>query len=79
MNIEELQERLDSLGVNPARYDLGGGLPLRSEGLVLARDGAGWLVKHFERGSWYVLESSTNEEDACEAFLRYASEPYYRS
>ncbi len=35
MNAEELKDALDRALVNPDRYDLAGGIPLRSEGIVL--------------------------------------------
>ena len=79
MNIQELKEALDRAGVNPDRYDLDGGIPRRSEGLVLVRDGHQWTVRHFERGSWYTLRSFAAEEPACRTLLEYASDAFYRT
>jgi hypothetical protein len=79
VNRHNLQERLDSIGVDRRRYSLDAGTPDASEGLVLAWEGRVWLVKHFERGSWYTLRTCVSEEEACEAFLEYASDPFYRA
>ena len=79
MTIKELQEALDRAGVNPRRYDLDGGQPALSEGLVLAKGGDGWSVRHVERGSCYTLATFPSEADACASFLSYASDPFYKS
>lgn len=77
MNIVELKDALERINVNPHRYDLNGGTPFASEGLVLAKDGQRWLVRHFERGSWYTLGAFDSEEAACDSLLAYASDPFF--
>jgi hypothetical protein len=79
LTISDLKAALEQRGVNPLRYDLHGGIPVRSEGLVLCHENERWLVRHFERGSWYALGEYSTEADACEALLAYASDPFYRS
>jgi hypothetical protein len=79
MTTKQLKEALDRLQVNPSRYDLAGGIPACSEGLVLLKQREGWQVRHFERGSWYTLAECTTEEEACQLFLTYASDPFYRN
>jgi hypothetical protein len=77
MTTEQLKEALDRMGVNPERYDLAGGIPIRSEGLVLAKVGDRWLVKHFERGSWYTLVDCDSLAEGAWQLLAYASDPFY--
>jgi len=79
MNTRDLERELGKLSVNPHRYNLEGLQPDASEGLVLVREGTNWLVRHFERGSWYTLQTCESEADACASLLKYASEPFYRS
>lgn len=79
MNVEQLEEALEAMGVERGRYDLGGGIPNRSEGLVLSHEHGRWIVRHFERGSWYVLQEHASESEACQSFLGYASDPFYRA
>lgn len=80
MTKKQLKESLDQLGVNPERYDLSGGIPIRSEGLAFVEEGENkWLVRHFERGSWYTLADCSTEDEACRRFLSYASDPFYQS
>jgi hypothetical protein len=79
MNTRELERELGKLNVSPRRYNLEGLQPDASEGLVLAKEGTKWLVRHFERGSWYTLQTCESEADACTALLGYASDPFYRS
>jgi hypothetical protein len=79
MNISALREELNRIGVGPRRYRLDGTSPDASEGLVLSKEGDVWLVRHFERGSWYTLRTCYVEAEACRAFLEYASDPFYRT
>jgi hypothetical protein len=79
MNAAELKDALDRALVNPDRYDLAGGPPLRSEGIVLVRAVGKWEIRHFERGSWDTMASYQTESEACAKFLQIASDPFYRS
>jgi hypothetical protein len=79
MTITQLKDALDRLHVSAERYDLAGGIPTRSEGLVLVQERDRWLIRHFERGSWYTLAQCGTEDDACLRLLTYAADPFYRT
>ena len=68
MNIQQLKNRLDELGVSETRYSLAGGQP--DDKLCLAREGNVWVVYYSERGKRPFEKSFATQEEACECFLR---------
>jgi len=79
MTLVELKKRLDALGTNPRAYNLDGGFPAESEGVVVAMDRGKWLVRFFERGSWYTFGEYDNEEAAADKAFSILSKPDYRT
>ena len=78
MNIGELEHRLNSSGVNKDKFSLKGGVPLASEGIVLFHEGQKWVVKHFERGSWYTIGTFEEESEACWKVFELLNDPFYK-
>lgn len=68
MNVKDLSEELERLGISKDLYSLmSGGAP--NEKLCLVYDGV-WKIYYSERGKQTGEKIFSNEEDACEAFLR---------
>lgn len=78
MNVPELRTALSRAGVNPGRYDIEGGIPRLSEGLVLRKVGVEWHILHFERGSWWTMDTCSDESEACLRLLELLSDPFYK-
>lgn len=78
MTFDKLKKQLELMGVNPAKYNLYGGIPNASEGIVLSIESGRWIVKHFERGSWYVFDVFETEADACDKVLELLDDKFYR-
>jgi hypothetical protein len=67
MDIESLKVRLDSEGVDPDAYSLGGGFA--SDAFVLERRDRRWVVYYTERGLRRGEAEYESEDAACRSLL----------
>lgn len=71
VNIKQLEEKLEEIGINKADYNLGN-RPIRAFELGIKKEEKRWEVfQATERGDVNIIESFDNEENACELVLDY--------
>lgn len=71
MNIKDLEEKLEEIGVDKADYNLGN-RPIRPFELGIKKEKERWDVfQAAERGDINIIESFDNEENACKLVLDY--------
>lgn len=71
MNIKELKDKLEEIGIDQEDYNLGD-RPIRPFELGMKKEGEKWEVFQApERGEVNIIEGFEDEEDACELVLDY--------
>lgn len=70
MNVRELKEKLDSMGISEDGYVINPVL-CPDGALCIKRQGASeWVVFSIEKGEFTIFETFYNEDLACRAFLK---------
>ena len=67
MNLKELKEKLQKIGVKESQYSINEGL--KETALVVENLGGVWKVFYFERGQEELVGIFKSEEDAFEGLL----------
>lgn len=71
MDIFELKQKLDTLGIEESEYNLGD-KPLRELEIGILKESNEWKVyQSIEKGEVNIIDTFNNENDACELLLKY--------
>ena len=69
MNISQLRNELEKMGLDEKKYNLGN-RPMRELELGLIREENKWIVyQSFEKGGYNIIKKFDNEEEACNLIL----------
>ena len=71
MNLKELEEQIEILGLSKYKYNLGN-KPMSELELGLLRKNNKWQVyQSFEKGGYNIIRTFNNESDACNLILSF--------